>query len=99
VESQWHPGRDPQRLLGMTGCRQAGHSLARLSVAGCLAYLWSVFLGAMAKRDGWVAVIRRIDDCDLSLFQLGLGLLEHLLDEHLPIPVAFQTPVRSKTGR
>jgi hypothetical protein len=73
--------------------------LARLMMAACLAYIWIVFLGAIAKRDGWVAVIHRTDRCDLSLFQLGLSLLEHLLNEHLPIPVAFQAPVRSKSVR
>jgi hypothetical protein len=31
----------------------------------------------------------------LSLFQLGLDLLEHFLNESLPIPVAFQMPVDS----
>jgi hypothetical protein len=73
--------------------------LARLMMAACLAYIWIVFLGAIAKRDGWVAVIHRTDRCDLGLFQLGLSLLEHLLNEHLPIPVAFQAPVRSKSVR
>ena len=28
--------------------------------------------------------------CDLSLFQLGLRLLEYFLNEEMPIPVAFQ---------
>jgi hypothetical protein len=28
----------------------------------------------------------------LSLFQLGLNLLEHFLNEHLPIPVELQMP-------
>jgi hypothetical protein len=67
--------------------------LARLMVAACLAYIWTIFLGVLAKRDGWVAIIHRPDRCDLSLFQLGLALLEHFLNEDLPIPVAFQMPV------
>jgi hypothetical protein len=29
------------------------------------------------------------DRCDLSLFQLGLRLLHHLLKEDKPIPVGF----------
>jgi hypothetical protein len=33
--------------------------------------------------------------CDLSLFQLGLDLLEHFLNESLPIPVSFQMPIES----
>jgi hypothetical protein len=68
---------DPQRL-------------ARLMLAACLAYLWIIFLGVVAKRDGWLSIIHRSDRCDLSLFQLGLILLDHFLTEGLPIPVAFQ---------
>ena len=70
---------DPQRL-------------ARLLIAACLAYLWIVYLGVLAKGDGWLAVIHRKDRCDLSLFQLGLSLLAHLLKEGFPLPVAFQLP-------
>jgi len=73
--------------------------LARLMIAACLAYIWIVFLGAMAKRDNLVAVIHRTDRCDLSLFQLGPSLLEHLLNEHQPIPVAFQMQARSESVR
>ncbi len=71
---------DPQRL-------------ARLMLAACLAYLWIIFLGVVAKRDGWLSIIHRSDRCDLSLFQLGLILLDHFLNEGLPIPVAFQVPI------
>jgi hypothetical protein len=71
---------DPQRL-------------ARLLIAACLAYLWIIFLGVMTKREGWQPVIHRTDRCDLSLFQLGLVLLDHFLNEDLPIPVAFQVPI------
>jgi hypothetical protein len=66
--------------------------LARLMIAACLAYIWIVYLGAIAKRDDWVKIIHRTDRCDLSLFQLGLDLLEHCLNECLPIPVLFQMP-------
>jgi hypothetical protein len=63
--------------------------LARLLIAVCLAYIWIIYLGAIAQRDGWVAIIHRPDRCDLSLFQLGLRLLHHLLKEDKPIPVGF----------
>ena len=66
--------------------------LSRLLIAACLAYIWIVYLGPVVKRDNWVGVIHRTDRCDLSLFQLGLNLLEHILNEHLSIPVAFQMP-------
>lgn len=63
--------------------------LARLMIAACLAYLWIVYLGALAVQDGWNKIIHRTDRCDLSLFQLGLRLLDHFQNEDLPIPVAF----------
>ncbi len=66
--------------------------LARLLIAACLAYIWIIHLGVIAKQDDWVKIIHRTDRCDLSLFQLGLSLLEHFLNEHIPIPVAFQIP-------
>jgi hypothetical protein len=73
--------------------------LARLMIAACLAYIWIIYLGVIAKRDDWVKIIHRTDRCDLSLFQLGLNLLEHLLNEHLPIPVEFQMPCLVKSVR
>ena len=73
--------------------------LARLMIAACLAYIWIIYLGVVAKRDGWIAIIHRTDRCDLSLFQLGLDLLEHFLDECRPIPVAFQMPLQLKSVR
>jgi len=35
------------------------------------------------------SIIHRAKRCDLSLFQLGLRLLDHLLNEDQPLPVAF----------
>ena len=67
---------DPQRL-------------SNLMIAACLAYLWIVYLGCIAVRADWVKVIHRPDRCDWSLFRLGLALLDHLLNELLPIPVSF----------
>jgi hypothetical protein len=68
---------DPQRL-------------ARLMIAACLAYLWIVDLGVRALQDQWRSLIHRAKRCDLSLFQLGLRLLDHLLNEGKRIPVSFQ---------
>jgi len=73
--------------------------LARLLIAACLAYIWIVYLGVVAKRDDWVQIIHRTDRCDLSLFQLGLHLLEHFLNESLPIPVEFQMPTLVESVR
>lgn len=63
--------------------------LSRLLIAACLAYLWIVYLGSLSVKDRWVKIIHRADRCDLSLFQLGLRLLDHFLNEDLSIPVAF----------
>jgi hypothetical protein len=58
-------------------------------IAACLAYLWIVYLGCIAVRDDWVKIIHRPDRCDWSLFHLGLALLDHMLNELLPIPASF----------
>ena len=64
--------------------------LCRLLIAACLAYLRIVYLGAYALRHGWDKIVHRTERYDLSLFQLGLRLLDHLLNEDLSIPVAFR---------
>ena len=48
-----------------------------------------IYLGAVCAQDGWMTVIHRGERCDLSLCQLGLRLLDHLLNEGFTIPVAF----------
>jgi Transposase DDE domain len=63
--------------------------LSRLLMAACLGYIWIVYLGALCTQDGWINIIHRGDRCDLSLFQLGLRLLDYLLNEDFTIPVAF----------
>ena len=63
--------------------------LSTLMIAACLAYLWMVYLGLEALRHDWVRLIHRTDRCDWSLFRLGLALLDHFLNESLPIPVSF----------
>jgi hypothetical protein len=60
-----------------------------LLIAACLAYLWIVYLGTQATLGQWQAIIHRAKRCDLSLFQLGLRILDHLLNEDKPLPVAF----------
>jgi hypothetical protein len=64
--------------------------LHRLMMAACLAYIWIVYLGVFAVKYGWNKIIHRSDRCDLSLFQLGLKLLDHFLDYDLAIPVDFR---------
>jgi DDE family transposase len=61
----------------------------RLMFAACLAYLWVIYLGTIAQDDDWLPVIHRKHRCDLSLFQLGLRLLDYLLNHDQPIPSSF----------
>jgi hypothetical protein len=69
--------------------------LARLLMAACLAYIWIIYLGTLCEQDGWVRIIHRGDRCDLSLFQLGLRLLDYLLNEDCTIPVAFSVAIET----
>jgi Transposase DDE domain len=71
---------DPQRL-------------SRLFIAACLAYIWVIYLGSVCEKDGWTCIIHRGKRCDLSLFQLGLRLMEHFLNEGLLIPVQFHVNI------
>jgi hypothetical protein len=71
---------DPQRL-------------SRLLIAACLAYIWIVYLGALCEEERWREIIHRKKRCDLSLFQLGLRMLEHFLNEDVPIPVQFHVTI------
>jgi hypothetical protein len=67
--------------------------LSRLLIAACLAYIWIVYLGSVCEKDRWRRIIHRSKRCDLSLFQLGLRLLEYFLNEELPIPVQFHVTI------
>jgi hypothetical protein len=71
---------DPQRL-------------SRLLIAACLAYIWIVYLGSVCEKDRWRPIIHRRKRCDVSLFQLGLRLLEYFLNEEMPIPVQFHVTI------
>ena len=62
-------------------------------MAACFAYIWIIYLGALCEQDGWMMIIHRGDRCDLSLFQMGLRLLDHLLNEEFSIPVAFHVVI------
>jgi hypothetical protein len=63
--------------------------VTRLMLAACLAYLWVIYLGTVAHDKDWVARIHRRHRCDLSLFQLGLRLLDYLLNHEHAIPSSF----------
>jgi hypothetical protein len=67
-----------------SGCITLQTSL--LYVKRALPITWLVVKG----RKGHLAEqVHRSDRCDWSLFRLGLALLDHFLNELLPIPVSF----------
>src|SRR6266403_839406 len=51
------------------------------------------YLGSVCEKDRWRPIIHRRKRCDVSLFQLGLRLLEYFLNEELPIPVQFYVTI------
>ncbi len=63
--------------------------IQRLMIPTFLAYIWIVYLGLIAEEDGWVYFIHRSDRCDLSLFQLGLRLLDYFFNEAENLPHDF----------
>jgi hypothetical protein len=67
----------------------AQERLTRLLIAACLAYIWVVYLGSLCEQDEWLPMIHRGDRCDLSLFQMGLRLLDYLLNADFSLPVSF----------
>ena len=67
--------------------------LTRLLIAACLAYIWMIYLGTQAHLQKLIPLLHRADRCDLSLFQLGLDLLHHCLEEDLDIRVEFALPL------
>jgi Transposase DDE domain len=67
--------------------------LSRLLIAACLAYIWIIYLGSVCGKEQWSPIVHRKKRCDLSLFQLGIRLLEHLLNEEMPIPVQFHVTI------
>ena len=67
--------------------------LSRLFIATCLAYIWIVYFGSIGTKDRWRHLIHRRKRCDVSLFQLGLRLLEYFLNEEMSIPVQFHVTI------
>src|SRR3989449_7806370 len=67
--------------------------LSRFLIEPRLGYICMICLGALCEKERWREIIHRKKRCDLSLFQLGLRILEHFLNEELPIPVQFHVTI------
>ena len=63
--------------------------VSRLIIAVALAYIWTVYLGEYALKNGWQKIIHRKTRCDLSLFKLGRRLLTRLLSSGLDLPPSY----------
>lgn len=68
-----------------------GHflKLSRLTLAVVLVYVWLVAYGSQAIKRGRRGLVDRSDRRDLSIFQIGLRLVERELTNHLPVRVTF----------
>lgn len=69
------------------------HRLAHLLIPACLAYYWVIYLGVGAIHTGLSKVIHRKSRIDLSLFQMGLSLLDFMVSRGLRIPIGFLAPL------
>jgi hypothetical protein len=64
--------------------------MAKLLIASSLAYIFIICLGIYALKNGYCKIIHRADRCDLSLFQLGLRMMDFLLNKRKSINVCVQ---------
>jgi hypothetical protein len=61
--------------------------LSRLTLAVALLYLWLISVGGRSIRAGLRHLVDRIDRRDLSIFQIGLRIIERRLTNNLPFNV------------
>ena len=62
----------------------------KLLIATSLAYIFIIYFGILAIKEGFNKIIHRTDRCDLSLSQLGFRLLDYLLNNGQRIPDNIQ---------
>lgn len=63
--------------------------LSRLTLAVALLYVWLISMGARGIKNGQRHLVDRVDRRDLSVFQIGLRLIERRLTNALPISIHF----------
>ncbi len=61
--------------------------LSRLTLAVALLYVWLSSVGARSIREGLRHLVDRKDRRDLSIFQIGLRIIERRLTNDLPFHV------------
>ncbi len=65
--------------------------LSRLTLAVALLYLWSVSIGTRTIHEGLRFLVDRKDRRDLSIFQIGLRMIDRLLVNSLPLHLSLCT--------
>lgn len=65
--------------------------LSRLTLAVALLYVWLISVGGRTIREGLRHLVDRVDRRDLSIFQIGLRLIERRLTNALPLRVPLFT--------
>lgn len=63
--------------------------LSRLTLAVALLYIWLISIGTGTIRNGLRALVDRTDRRDLSIFQIGLRIIERCVINELPFQVLF----------
>ena len=61
--------------------------LSRLDLAVAFSYVWSISIGTKTIQNSQKEQVDRIDSGDLSIFQIGLCFIEHLLINSFPCPI------------
>jgi hypothetical protein len=61
--------------------------LSRLTLAVTLLYIWLISVGGRSIRKGLRQLVDRVDRRDLSIFQIGLRMVERRLTNDLPLRV------------
>lgn len=61
--------------------------LSRLTLMVALLYLWCVAFGATSIKRGWRAWVDRSDRRDLSIFRIGLDMIERCLTNGKPLSI------------
>lgn len=64
--------------------------LSRLTLAVVLVYAWLVAYGSQIIKRGWRPLVDRSDRRDLSIFQIGLRVVERRTTNNLPIAITFR---------
>lgn len=73
--------------------------LSRLTLAVALLYLWVVTFGSQTIKNGKRRLVDRSDRRDLSIFRIGLDMLERLLANQQPFFIRFSPYFHKVYGR